>query len=78
MTMGQYQCQSAVGLWPISISIVLTLFPYVVAYLLNIRPKSELEQLPDIIDEREHIKSAFGVFARVLVISIPITYCADI
>eukprot|EP00546_Thalassionema_frauenfeldii_P017555 CAMPEP_0178896542 /NCGR_PEP_ID=MMETSP0786-20121207/1237_1 /TAXON_ID=186022 /ORGANISM="Thalassionema frauenfeldii, Strain CCMP 1798" /LENGTH=682 /DNA_ID=CAMNT_0020566969 /DNA_START=463 /DNA_END=2511 /DNA_ORIENTATION=+ len=72
MTMGQYQCQSVVGFWPMSISIILALLPYAIAYLLNVRPKYELGQLPDIIDEREQLKSAFCIFTRILVTSTPI------
>eukprot|EP00984_Skeletonema_dohrnii_P036399 scaffold37324_cov455-Skeletonema_dohrnii-CCMP3373.AAC.1 len=56
VTMDQYQCQSSVGFWPNYVSIVLTLLPFAIAYLLNVRPKSELDQLPEIIDEREHLK----------------------
>ena len=71
VTMEQYQCQSSVGFWPNYVSIVLTLLPFAIAYLLNVRPKSELDQLPEIIDEREHLKQSFYIVARVLVVAVP-------
>jgi len=71
VTMEQYQCQSSVGFWPNYVSIVLTLLPFAIAYLLNVRPKSELDQLPEIIDERDHLKKSFYIVARVLVVAVP-------
>ena len=71
ITMNQYQCQASVGFWPNYIGIILTLFPFAIAYLLNVRPKSELDQLPEIVDERDHLKSAFGIFVRILVVAVP-------
>eukprot|EP00985_Skeletonema_marinoi_P018671 scaffold10482_cov89-Skeletonema_marinoi.AAC.1 len=71
VTMEQYQCQSSVGFWPNYVSIVLTLLPFAIAYLLNVRPKSELDQLPEIIDEREHLKQSFYIVVRVLVVAVP-------
>lgn len=49
----------------------MTLLPFAIAYLLNIRPKSELDQLPEIIDERDSLKQSFYIFARVLVVAVP-------
>ena len=69
--MNQYQCQASVGFWPNYIGIILTLFPFAIAYLLNVRPKSELDQLPEIVDERIHLKSAFGIFVRILIVAVP-------
>jgi hypothetical protein len=71
VTMEQYQCQSSVGFWPNYVSILLTLFPYVIAYLLNVRPKSELDHLPEMINERDHLKHSFSIFVRVLVVALP-------
>jgi hypothetical protein len=71
ITMNQYQCQASVGFWPNYIGIILTLFPFAIAYLLNVRPKSELDQLPEIVDERIHLKSAFGIFVRILIVALP-------
>lgn len=71
ITMNQYQCQASVGFWPNYIGIILTLFPFAIAYLLNVRPKSELDQLPEIVDERIHLKRAFGIFVRILVVAVP-------
>ena len=71
ITMNQYQCQASVGFWPNYIGIILTVFPFAIAYLLNVRPKSELDQLPEIVDEREHLKSAFGIFVRILIVAVP-------
>ncbi len=71
MTVQLYQCQSSIGFWPNYISILLTLLPYAIAYLLNIRPKSELDQLPEIIDERDHLKQSFSICANVLVVAVP-------
>ena len=71
VTMEQYQCQSSVGFWPNYISILLTSLPFAIAYLLNVRPKSELDQLPEIIDERESLKQSFYIFARVFVVAAP-------
>ena len=70
--MEQFQCQSGSGFWPNYVSIVFTIFPYAIAYLLNIRPKSELDLLPDIIDEREQLKKSFHALARILVVAVPV------
>lgn len=78
MIIGKYQCQSSVGLWPICVGIVLTVLPFAIANLLNIRPKSELDQLPDIIDDREHLKMAIDLFIRVIVVTAPIIGLTEI
>ena len=78
MSIGKYQCQSSVGLWPAYVGIVLTLIPYAIAYLLNMRPKSELDQLPEIIDDREHLKVAFAIFVRVIAVTVPIICLTEI
>ncbi|KAL7498705.1 hypothetical protein ACHAWT_008434 [Skeletonema menzelii] len=71
VTMEQYQCQQPIGFWPNYVSILLTLLPFAIAYLFNVRSKAELDQLPEIIDEREHLKQSFRVFATVLVVALP-------
>ena len=72
MTMEQYQCQSSVGLWTHCVSVFLALCPYVIAYSLNVRPKSELDLLPEMIDEKEKLQQSFFIFARVIVVSAPV------
>jgi len=71
---GVIKCQASIAIgssWQLYVSIVLALLPYCCAYLLNIRTKSELDQLPDIIDERERLKESFAILLRVLVICAP-------
>ena len=72
MMIEQYQCQSSVGLWPHCVSVFLALCPYAIAYTLNVRPKSELELLPNMIDERAQLQQSFCIFARVLTVSAPV------
>lgn len=73
VTVGQKICQGSTAVsWQLYVSIALALFPYIVAYLLNQRPRTELEQLPDMIDEREALRLSFGIFIRVLVIAAPV------
>lgn len=73
VTVGQKICQGSKAVsWQLYVSIALALFPYIVAYLLNQRPRTELEQLPDMIDEREALRLSFGIFIRVLVIAAPV------
>ena len=72
MTMEQYQCQSSVGLWPHCVSVFLALSPYAIAYTLNVRPKSELDLLPNMIDERAQLQQSFCIFARVIAVSAPV------
>ena len=72
MTMEQYQCQSSVGLWPHCVSVFLALCPYAIAYTLNVRPKSELHLLPNMIDERAQLHQSFCIFARVIAVSAPV------
>ncbi|KAL7546821.1 hypothetical protein ACHAWF_010151, partial [Thalassiosira exigua] len=68
----QVQCKSsAVGLWPTFFSVPLAIVPFVIAYILNIRPKSELGQLPEIVDEKNQLDSALHLFLRTLVICAP-------
>lgn len=70
---GQYQCAySAAGSWPIYFSVLFAILPYACAYVLNLRPKVELETLPEIIDEYNQLRRAFGIFSRVLVVTSPI------
>ncbi|KAL7542581.1 hypothetical protein ACHAWF_007207 [Thalassiosira exigua] len=73
MTMGCYACQSrAAGSWPIYFGVLFAAFPLAVAYLLNLRPKAELEKLPQIIDERHQLNMTFAIFAIVLVVTLPV------
>ena len=72
MMIEQYQCQSSVGLWPHCVSVFLALCPYAIAYTLNVRPKSELHLLPNMIDERAQLHQSFCIFARVIAVSAPV------
>ena len=78
VTVGQATCQSSTAVsgggssWQLYVSIIFALLPYCLAYLLNVRPKTELEQLPDIIDERKSLRLSFAIFTRVLVIAAPV------
>lgn len=72
ISVGVSQCKSSVtGYWPIYVGILLSLIPFGCAYLLNIRPKSELNSLPEMIDELNQLKSSFLVFILVVVVSSP-------
>ena len=54
LTFGVHECKNlAAGSWDVYASIVLACFPMAVGYLINIRPKSELDDLPEIVDERK-------------------------
>ena len=54
LTFGVHECKNmAAGSWDMYASIVLACFPMAVGYLINIRPKSELDDLPEIVDERK-------------------------
>ena len=77
ITFGQEVCQSssstAIGSsWQLYVSILFTLLPYTCAYLLNIRTKAELDQLPDIIDERDSLKVSFQIFLQILMVAAPV------
>mmetsp|Transcript_30873 Transcript_30873/g.46821 ORF Transcript_30873/g.46821 Transcript_30873/m.46821 type:complete len:380 (-) Transcript_30873:1307-2446(-) len=75
MTFGEYECRSlSVGPWPIYlvVSVLLGILPYCCAYILNIRPKYELDQFPDIVFERDDLELTFFMFVRVVVITSPI------
>lgn len=72
VALGRYECKSmAVGSWEVYVSILFAIAPLALSYLLNNRPKSELKQLPDIIDERESLKKAFVLFVIAAVIAGP-------
>lgn len=71
--MGSYECTSSTyGSWPIYISTILASLPFWVAYLINIRPKRELGQLPEIVDERESLQKGFILFLIVAILVGPI------
>ena len=54
LTVGVHECKSmAAGSWDMYASIIVACFPLALAYLLNLRPKSELDELPEIVDERK-------------------------
>ncbi|KAL3810385.1 hypothetical protein ACHAXA_002852 [Cyclostephanos tholiformis] len=76
-----YECRSHAGeggrYWSTFASVLFAALPYCCAYLLNIRPKKEREELPDIIDERRQLGGAFWVVVRVLVITIPIIVMSE-
>jgi len=71
---GQYTCQSSTSAsYAIYfLSILFVLLPFGCAYLLNIRPRSEMEKLPQIIDERLKLKLTFMAVLRLLVTNLPI------
>ena len=54
------------------ISTILASLPFWVAYLINIRPKRELGQLPEIVDERESLQKGFILFLIVAILVGPI------
>jgi hypothetical protein len=67
---GRMQCQPAIGhgqAWQLTLSIIFTCIPYCLAWLLNVRPKSELERLPEMVDERIDLRKIFWVFVRVVI-----------
>ena len=70
----QYQCESSSSAsWAIYIvSVLLVIFPFQCAYLLNLRPKSEMEKLPQIIDESKQIKLMFMSIIRLVFTNAPI------
>jgi len=71
---GQYTCQSSTSAsYAIYfLSILFVLLPFGCAYILNIRPRSEMEKLPQIIDERLKLKLTFMAVLRLLVTNLPI------
>ena len=72
-TIGQYECQSsAPGSWPMYISVLFTIIPYICAYILNIRSRAEIERLPGIIDERSQLQDALAIFFRTVVVTAPV------
>ena len=75
VSLANMQCQSDTGReWQIALGILFTMIPYGIAWILNQRPKSELEKLPaaEMIDERNDLKRSFWVLARVLAITAPL------
>ncbi|KAL3770882.1 hypothetical protein ACHAW5_003970 [Stephanodiscus triporus] len=77
-TIAYHDCQSsAAWSWLTYVSVVFAILPYGCAYLLNLRPKTDREELPGIIDERGHLNRVLKIFARVLVITLPITFMTD-
>ena len=72
-----YECQSpAAGSWHIYLGIMFVALPLGIALLLNMRPKQELERLPDSINETEGIKSSIRIGIIVLIITLPIMILA--
>ena len=77
VTFGQYECQSpAAGSWHIYLGTLFVALPLGIALLLNMRPKQELERLPDSINETEGIKSSISVGLLVLTTTLPIMILA--
>jgi hypothetical protein len=73
IAIGRLQCQADAGqTWYIAFSILFTCIPFILAWILNQRPKAELEKLPDMVDERSDLLKSFWVFVRVLVTSSPL------
>lgn len=72
VSIGQYQCKSsAVGAWTVYVSILLSLFPHCCAYVLNCRSKAELDQLPDICNEKHDLELSYAISFRVFLIALP-------
>ena len=72
---GRMQCQSDLGQeWQLAFSILFTCIPFVVAWILNQRPKSELEKLPaaEMVDERKDLNKSFWIFIRALITASPL------
>ena len=70
---GRMQCQSHAGhTWTLALSILFAFIPFCLAWLLNLRPKTELERLPEMVDERSNLKDSFWVFIRVLITCAPL------
>lgn len=70
---GRLQCQSEAGhTWTLVFSIAFVFLPYCLAWILNLRPKAELDKLPEMVDERANLKESFWVFIGVLITSAPI------
>ena len=75
MTISMMQCQSTTGReWQIALSLLFAILPYTIAWILNQRPKSELDKLPaaEMIDERIDLQRCFWVVFRVLVTTSPL------
>eukprot|EP00804_Cyclotella_cryptica_P017336 CCRYP_019000-RB/>CCRYP_019000-RB protein AED:0.00 eAED:0.00 QI:233/1/1/1/1/0.66/3/1813/533 len=69
---GRLQCQSEVGrTWLLAFSIAFASIPYCLAWLLNLRPKAELDKLPEMVDERTNLKNSCWVCIGVLITSAP-------
>jgi hypothetical protein len=58
-------------------SVLFAILPHGCAYLLNLRPKTEREELPDIISEHFQMNQALGIFFRVIVVTMPIIIMTD-
>jgi hypothetical protein len=73
-TFGQYQCQSSTSAsWAVyTFSVIFVILPFICAYLLNLRPKVEMEKLPQIIDESLKIKFALLTVVRIVLTNAPI------
>ena len=75
VSIGRMQCQSDLGKeWQLAFSILFACIPFVVAWILNQRPKSELEKLPaaEMVDERRDLNKSFWIFIRILVTACPL------
>jgi hypothetical protein len=75
--MRRRECASqAQGAWPFWISVLFAALPLCCAYLLNMRPRRELDQLPSAVDERLQLQSSFRVFVQSLFMAVPVFYMA--
>ena len=78
VTIAHDECRSlAAWSWPTYVGVLFAILPCGCAYLLNLRPKKDVEGLPSIIDERGQLNRALAIFVRVLVITLPITFMTD-
>lgn len=70
--LGRRECVvAAPGAWPFWVSVLFAALPLCCAYLLNLRPRQELDQLPIAIDERSQLQSSFRIFVQILLVAAP-------
>lgn len=76
-SLSREECISpAPGAWPFWVGVILAAFPLGCAYLLNSRPKRELDQLPDTVDELSQLQSSLRTAVQILLVGAPTYYMA--
>ena len=71
-SLSREECISpAPGAWPFWVGVILAAFPLGCAYLLNSRPKRELDQLPDTVDELSQLQSSLRTAVQILLVGDP-------